>query len=161
MTPLPSSPSDPVLVCAVLWDKRVAEHISTQNDSQPDRGHFSASKKVECQIHSGRSPGSAMPQTTGLQYPVCALTVRGHCMYMNTPFCLCREWGVPPGSPSVVTTLTRLLRLGTSLRSHHAGHLHHAVSSCPHSSHGMGRHGSAVPCPLGTAQRSSRDAARD
>lgn len=40
-----------------------------------------------------------MPQITGLQYPVHALTIRGHCMYVNAPFCLCREWWVPRGLP--------------------------------------------------------------
>lgn len=110
----PSSffPFWPSAVCAVLWDERVAEHISTQNDSQPDRGHFSASKEVECQTHWGRSPGSAMPQTAGLQRPVRALTIRGHCMYVNAPFCLCRERWVPLGSPSIVATLYQAAGVG-------------------------------------------------
>lgn len=84
-----------------------------------------------------------MPQTAGLQCPVHAPAIRGHCMYVNAPFCSCREWWVPLGSPTLGTTLSRLLRLGTSLRGDHAGHSHHTVSmpswDCPEELKGCGK----------------------
>lgn len=66
-----------------------------------------------------------------------------------------------PGVSHYCDNTYRLLRLGTSLRGDRAGYLDHAMLS--HAAHTavMGAHVSAVPCPLGAAQRSSRDAARD
>lgn len=56
-----------------------------------------------------------MPQIAGLPYPVHALTIRGHCMYVNAPFCLWGSDEYPWGLP-VSWLHLRLLRLGTSLR---------------------------------------------
>ena len=66
-TPLPSSPSDLMLVYAVLQDKGVAERISTRNDSQPDGGHFSVSRRCNVRPTQGGPQGvpGLGPQDSG------------------------------------------------------------------------------------------------
>lgn len=56
-TPLLSSPSDPMLVYAILQDKGVAEQFSTRNDSQPDGGRFSASRRCNVRPTQGGPQG--------------------------------------------------------------------------------------------------------
>lgn len=123
---------------------------------------FLCEQKVQCQTHPGRSRGGPVPGTSGLGCPVQAVTVRGHSLYVNAPSSLRKKCRVPLGSPGIETTLTRLPRLGTDLDSPKwpCWTDTYTAPSPPACAGVRGGHFSGVPSPLGTFQRSSRDAAR-